>query len=277
MECSLQARYRYQDNLPRRNNAWAGFGSIIHECLQYYYDSRGNYAGAVKMFLRIWNHPAKNGHPIDDWPKGTSFEKLLGRGLGILKQVHESHRWQDFTVIATEAKFLVPFGQHELTGFIDLLGLEKSGTGTELLKVTDFKTGTRVPTLAQLALDVQMSCYLYAVTQREFWVGVEGNPDFPGIQNGEWLWETVGKGITTRAIWWGVHVGKQIDAGPRTEKDFQRLYRVCDEIEKAIKADVHVPKISDACTWCEYQNPCAMEIPVALAQVQDKNDPNRWI
>lgn len=277
MECQLAAKYRYEDNLPRQSNAKMVFGTIIHASLQHYYETRGNYDSAIKMFVRMWADPAKAGHPIDVWPKYTSFGSLMGKGKEIIKYVHDSHRWQDFTVIGTEIPFLVPMGNHEVTGFVDLTGIEKSGTGTELLKIVDYKTASKSPSIAQLALDVQLTVYDYATRQKEFWVGVEGNPEFNGVDNGEWLWETVGRDMTRRCIWWGVWTQRQIDAGPRTQRDYERVYRVMDEIEKSIKADVHVPKISDACNFCDYQEPCAMEIPVAVKQAADPDDANRWI
>lgn len=277
MDCPLAAKYRYEDNLPRRQNAKTVFGTIIHECLQYYYESRGDYDGALRMFKWKWAAPDKAGHPIDYWPKYTTFGSLMGKGIEIIGYVHESHRWQDFTVLGTEIGFLVPIGEHELTGYIDLLGLEKSGTGTELLKVIDYKTASRSPSIAQLSLDVQLTAYDYAVSQREFWTGVDGNPEFCGIDNGEYWWEMVGRHTPHRCIWWGVWVGKQIDAGPRTRKDHERLYRVMTEIEKSIKAGVAVPKIGEACSWCDFQEPCALEIPVAIAQTTDATDPTRWI
>lgn len=277
MECQLAAKYHYEDNLPRKSNAKAVFGSIIHEALQYYYDSRGDYDGALRKFIWAWANPDKAGHHIDYWPKFTSFGGLMSKGKDIIAYVHDSHRWQDFTVVGTEIKFLVPFGRHELTGFIDLLGIEKSGTGTELLKVIDYKTASKNPSFAQLGLDVQLTAYDYAVSQKAFWVGVDGNPEYPGVANGEWLWETVGRDITRRCIWWGVWTQKQIDAGPRTQRDYERLYRVCDEIEKATKAQVYVPKIGEACTYCDFQDSCALQIPTALEQLNDPNDEARWI
>jgi RecB family exonuclease len=276
MECQLAAKYRYEDNLPRKANAKMVFGTVIHACLQHYYESRGNWDEADKMFRRIWSDPAKAGYPIDYWPKHTSFGSLMGKGRDILRAVHDGHRWQDFTVLGTEIPFLVPIGEHELTGYIDLLGIERSGTGKELLKIIDFKTASKPPTFAQLALDVQFTSYAYAVSQHEFWVGVDGDAKFAGIDNGEWLWQTVST-MKRRCIWWGLWSAKQIDAGPRTEKDFQRLYRVMTEIEKSINAGVAVPKIGEACDWCDYQEPCALEIPVAIAQVTDRSDPNRWV
>jgi hypothetical protein len=277
MECSLQAKYKYEDGLPSKRNAKTVFGSIVHESLQYYYESRGDESGAIKMFMSKWGHPEKAGHVIDYWPRYTSFDGLMKKGKEVIKYVHQSHRWQDFTVLATEHPFLVPFGPtHELTGFVDLVGIEKSGTGTELLKIIDFKTASKAPSIGELALDPQLTTYSYAATRPEFWLGVEGDPRFPAIDNGEW-WLTMTKGMPHRAIWWGVWVGRQIDAGPRTQKDFERLYRVCTEIQKAKDADVFMPKIGSACTFCDYKNECALEIPVAIAQTEDKTDPNRWI
>lgn len=277
MECSLAAKYKYIDNLPRKASAKMVFGSIIHVCLQYYYESRGNHAGAERKFVRMWVDPAKAGYPIDYWPKYTNFGTLMAKGKEILKYVHETHRWQDFVVLGTEIKFLVPIGDFELTGYIDLLGIERSGTGTELLKIIDFKTASKAPSIAQLALDVQLTVYDYAVSQPEFWLGIEGNPEYPGLDNGQWLWETVGKSMTHRCIWWGVWTQRQIDAGPRNKKDHERLYRTMVEIEKSIKAGVAVPKIGEACNWCDFQDPCALEIPVAINQLADESDASRWI
>jgi hypothetical protein len=231
----------------------------------------------MRKFCAAWAQPDKHGYTIDYWPKFTSWGGLMGKGKEIINYVHDSHRWQDFTVIGTEIPFLVPIGEHELTGFVDLTGIEKSGTGTELLKIIDYKTNAKNPSLAALGMDVQLTAYDYAAGQKEFWTGVPGNPEFPGVENGAWLWETVGKGMPRRCIWWGVWTQKQIDAGPRGQKDYERLYRVMCEIEKSIEAGVAVPKIGDACTYCDYQNQCALEIPVAIAQVADPDDPERWI
>ena len=277
MECQLAAKYRYEDNLPRRQNAKASFGTIIHEAIALYYESGGDLGKAKKRFGYKWANPNKSGVEPDYWPKYTSFGSLMAKGMEILDHLHEHHRWQIFTLIGTEIPFLVPFGEHELTGFVDLVGTEKSGTGNELLKITDFKSNSREPSMAALALDIQFTVYAYAVSQREFWIGVEGNPEFRGLENGEWLWETIGRDMPKRCIWYALWTGKQIDAGPRLRKDFERLYRVCSEIEKSTKAGVAVPKIGDACTWCDFTEPCALEIPVAIGQVADKTDPARWI
>jgi hypothetical protein len=138
-------------------------------------------------------------------------------------------------------------------------------------------SASKAPTTTELALDIQFTAYVWAVSQKEFWVGAKDNPDFPGIENGEWLWETVGRDMAKRAIWFGLWNGKELDAGPRTDDDFSRLYRLCDEIVRATEYEVFVPKIGPACETCDYVEPCAMEIPVAVRALRDEDDDERWI
>jgi hypothetical protein len=141
------------------------------------------------------------------------------------------------TVLATEHPFLVPFGEHELTGYVDLLEVRRSGKGRDLLRVVDYKTASRRPNMAELALDVQFTTYMWAVEQREFWFGATNpdgtpNPDFPPVVNPDWSWEMY-HDLSRRAIWMHLWDFKEIDAGPRVDSDFLRLYRVCQEVEKA--------------------------------------------
>lgn len=276
MRCSLAAKFRYVDRLPTRQNAKASFGSIIHIAIAQFFEGGGDYDNAVITFKTLWANPARAGVEPDYWPKGTSFGSLMGKGLEILANLKERYKLCDFRLIGTEIPFLVPFGEHELTGVIDLVGIEKSGTGKELLTITDHKSSSRVPSTAELALDIQFTTYVYATFQREFWVGAD-DPEFPGLPNGEWLWETVGKCMDRRSKWHHLYGARLIDAGPRTTTDFQRLYRLCSEIEHAVDLNVAVPTIGESCQWCDYQDPCTLDIPVSISASKDTTDDTRWI
>jgi CRISPR/Cas system-associated exonuclease Cas4 (RecB family) len=50
-----------------------------------------------------------------------------------------------------------------------------------------------------------------------------------------------------------------------------RLYRVCQEIEKAVERDVFVPSISgESCTYCDYADgPCPVTIP-SVAELREQ-------
>lgn len=276
MRCSLHAKYRYEDKLPTRQNAKASFGTIIHHSLQYYYESRGDIEGAIARFKGNWANPERLHVEPDYWPKGTNFNTLMAKGLEVLAAVHEKAKWNKIDVIGTEIPFLVPFGVHELTGYVDLLTIEKSGTGKQMLCIYDHKTNGRKPATAELTLDVQFTAYVFATFQKEFWMGGM-DPEFPGIENGEWYWETVASMLERRALWHHLYTAQVIDAGPRATIDFERMYRVCCEIEHAVNLGVAVPTIGESCQWCDYQEPCRLEIPVAIAGLEDKNDNSRWI
>lgn len=277
MDCPLRAKYRYEDQLPTRQSAKASFGTICHKSLEYYFQSHGDYDGTVERFRSLWDRPERLGVKPDYWPPGTDWVRLRNKGIEIIDRLHNQQPFRNWTVIGTEIAFLVPFGEHELTGFVDLVVTERSGTGTEILKIIDFKTNSKDPTKSELALNPQFTTYAYALRQREAWTGIEGNPNFPGIENGDWLWETAGKLLPHRSIWYSLWNGKELDAGPRDETDFGRLYRVCDQIAHAIDSQIYVPKIGESCTFCDFVEPCAMDIPVAIANLDNPNDPARWI
>jgi hypothetical protein len=268
--CSLAAHYQYDVGLPRRTNAKAVFGQTMHKAAENF-NLTGDLAGSKKLFLKEWGQVDP-----DYWPKFTSYAGLKAKGVEILAALENHYRFQDRRVIGTEIGFVVPFGDHELHGYIDLLETQRSGTGKEILKIVDYKTNSKDPPKSELALDPQFTAYAYAVTQKEFWMGMPGEPDFGGVANGEWLWSTL-QGVPARCIWFSLWNGKQLDAGPRTDVDFGRLYRVCAEIERANEHKVYVPKIGEACTYCDFTEQCSMEIPVSIQALQNPDDPTRWV
>jgi len=270
MTCPLQAHFQYNIKVPvEKNNAKAVFGNCIHTALEHY-NKTGSHDGAVKIFLDLWHNPEKVGAPANTlwWPKMTNFLGLRQRGIEILGDFHERCEWDTRTVIATEHAFLVPFGEHELTGYVDLVETRKSGKGKNLLRIVDYKTAARKPNYGELTLDVQFTIYLYASMQPEFWFGnpitlpdgTVNTTDFPPMDNAEWM-HSMYDGLPRRAIWYHLWTLSEIDAGPREQKDFERLYRVCCEIDKADKAGIHVPKLGEHCTLCDFRDPCGIEIP----------------
>lgn len=268
--CSLQAHYRYDEGLPQRSNAKAMFGSAMHKAMEHF-NLTGDMGGAKKLFLKEWAAADP-----DYWPKFTNYAGLRNKGIEILDAMASHYRFQDRRVIGTEIGFVVPFGDYELHGFIDCLETQRSGTGKEILKIVDYKTNSKDPLKSELALDLQFTTYAWAVSQKEFWTGMPGEPEFGGVPNGEWLWSTL-EGVPRRCIWFSLWKGRQLDAGPRTTVDFQRLYRVCTEIAHANEHQVYMPKVGEACTWCDFVEHCALNIPVSLKALDDVDDPSRWV
>lgn len=258
MDCPLQAKFQYVDLLPRSQNAAATFGSCIHKALQVYNDSGNNLEQAINVFKEWWNNPEKYGIEPQVWPKGQSFGGYMKKGIDALTEYHNQVKWEKRDIIGTEVEFLVPFGEYELTGAIDLLDIVGDKKGRKTLRITDYKTNGRAPYVSNLRLNIQFSIYDYASRQEEFWTGA--SPEFPGVENGAWWWEMV-KDMPRQNVWYGLMQKKPFDAGERDDPDYMRLYRAAREIEKALEHNVYVPDISgDTCTFCPYTVPCRLPI-----------------
>jgi len=260
MSCPAQAKFAEIDQLPEPENFKQVFGTIVHYCLEQMNLGMPPDA-ALALFDDLWLNPDKLGCNPTVMPRMTSYGGLSNKGAEILHNFAGKYRWEDRTFVASEHRFLVPFGRHELTGTIDLLELRKNHKGTELLRVCDYKTNTRKPTWAELAANIQFTVYSYATTQREFWVG--NGDEFPGLPNGEEMFEAL-TNVARRSIWYHLWTGQELDAGTRSEAEFRRLYRLCDQIDKAIQLDVFVPDISGStCIFCPFTEPCGLVIPTA--------------
>ena len=261
MACPLQAKFKAEDESPQLNNAKAVFGTIVHMCLEDFNNGVPLDACLIR-FKQLWHEPEIIGQPIDYWPKFTTYGGLRTKGIDILQTYADRHKWESRTVIATEHKFCVPFGEHQLSGIVDLVEQKKSGAGKKQIRIVDYKTSSRQPTLAQLRMDIQFTIYVYASEQREFWTGLPDDDRYNGIPDGENLFQAYSK-LPRRAIWYHLWGSKEIDAGDRDDTDMMRLYRCLTEVEKAVKSDVYVPNISgDSCTFCDYTEQCGIVVPI---------------
>lgn len=261
MACALQARFAHIDKLPQKQNAKASFGTCIHHALAMFNET-GDEEAAVEDFQHYWHNPEKLGVEPEVWPKFTTYGGLREQGIQIIRDYVEKLQWEQRTVVAVEHPFLVPFGDHELSGTVDLVEMRKNHKGQDVLRVVDYKTNTRQPTKGELAVNIQFTVYTYATLQREFWTGVEGDPDHPPLFNGDFMFGAFSE-VARRGIWYHLWTGKEIDAGTRADSDFMRMYRLCQEIARAVELEVYVPTISgDSCTVCDYANgPCPVQIP----------------
>lgn len=250
-ECQLQAKFKYIDSLPGGpQNAKGSFGTVMHHCIEFY-NKTGNIEKAIEMFKDLWKNPEKLGVAPEVWPRMTTYDGLRDRGIAALQRLHEVAKWDERRVIACEHEFTVPFGEHELHGYIDCLEIRKSGKGKNLLRVVDYKVNTKRPNMAELGLDIQFTVYDYATRQPEMW---------ESIPKGLELFKEL-EGMPRRNIWFHLWDGSELDAGGRDDDDFMRLYRLCDEIKRAYEAEVFVPRIGDACLFCPYTEPCGLSVP----------------
>lgn len=256
MKCPLQARYNETRDKPRVQNAAASFGTCVHEALDQY-NKTGDMDRAVQRFLETWEDPSILGVEPDVWPRRMTYGGLRETGVQMLTDYHETASWSKREVVAAEHRFCVPFGDHLLSGIVDVLEATPRA-----LKIVDYKTNSSQPMLDSLYLNIQFTIYYYASLQPEFWMGFDdGTGKYPGMENGEELYERF-KNKDRTPIWYHLRKNKAINCGKRDDLDFMRLYRCCQEIAKAIEKDVYVPSISgDSCVWCDHTDVCKAFIP----------------
>lgn len=251
MACPAQVKFAEVEGLPEPENWKQFFGTAIHFCLEKLNLGVVTVEEAKALFLDLMVNPDKLACNPTVMPKMTTFGGLENKGLWILDNFEDKYHWEDRQLVASEHQFVVPFGRHELSGTIDLLELRFNHKGKQILRVCDYKTNTRKPSFMELQLNIQFTVYSYATTQPEFW---EGLPDgmFDDLTDTE-----------RRSIWIHLWTGIELDAGTRAMADFRRLYRVCNQIERAVEADIYVPDISgETCIFCPYIEPCCgIEIP----------------
>jgi CRISPR/Cas system-associated exonuclease Cas4 (RecB family) len=214
---------------------------------------------AIERFLSTWDNPETIDRKVDVWTKGANFGGVRERGVKILRSYHEYTELDDRTVLAAEHHFLVPLGEFELHGFVDLVETRKNKHGQQEISIVDYKTNKKTPYINQLAQNLQFTAYAYAASQPEFWTG-HGTEEFPALCDHE-FWQKHIAGLTIRPVWYHLETSKRIDCGIRDHNDFLRLHRVAQMIERAMRLEVYVPNISgDSCTFCPYKEPCGLPL-----------------
>ncbi len=272
MICPMQARFQYIDRLPRKQNSAASFGNCCHAALEHFCEYH-DLDAAIKLFEYYWTNPDVLGVTPDIWIKGTSFGQYMERGKDAIRWYAESAKWINREFVASEHSFLVPFGEYELTGKVDLLEFSSDKQGYDSVKITDFKTNKKAPFVNSLRLNIQFTIYDYASRQKEFWFGVpqeldDGSIDldtFPALTLKDTLFNTPedawarAQECTRDPSWFGLMQAKEWSCGERNDSDYARLYRVAKEVEKAIEHNVFVPNISgDSCGFCSFVDPCRL-------------------
>jgi len=249
MKCPLAAKFQYVDRLPRKMNSAATFGVCIHHALKVYNDN-DDLEQAIHAFETTWSNPEQLDAVPDTWNKRQTFGGMRERGVNILREYHESLKWEVREVVATEHEFLVPFGEFELHGFIDLVEIRKNERGVEELKVIDYKTNSAAPKVSALPFNVQFTTYVFAALQPEFWLSLP-----------KAVWQRAHT-LPVRGYWHQLNGGREYHVGVRDDDDFMRLYRVAREIQNAVDSGVYVPNISgDSCGFCSFHEPCGLPIP----------------
>lgn len=250
--CALQAKYIYLDKIGEyTEGSLTVQGSALHHAIDMYHKGVGK-EKAIEEYFNYWTE-----NPPDFIHRMSPIDSLQAKGPEILKAYFEYRDIRDevgYKLLLSEHSFKVRFGDFIISGQTDYLELTPDG---ETLIIGDFKSGKR-QTVDNLHLNIQMSIYYWASLQKEFWTGDPNNDYYPPVENGESLWEEF-KTINREVKWFDLKNCRAIDAGPRNAQDFGRLYRLLEQVQRAIDYEVFIPSINeDSCKWCDFKDICAV-------------------
>lgn len=199
----------------------------------------------------------------DYWNRRTSLNSFKENGVQMLRDYVAYQSLNPADVIASEFRFMVDIGEHQISGIIDAIELPPDHKS---LDIYDWKTGRR-PIYDALHLDIQMTIYYFASLQKEFWTGYPGEQGkYHGLEDGEELYEYF-KNIPRNVYWFDLKSTEPIHVGERIGRDFARLYRLMEQVARAVEYEVFVPTLgADSCTFCEFQDICPVYFDKDLDQ-----------
>lgn len=246
-ECPLRVKYKLEGNVGSKSGAMV-FGNAIHMAVMDM-EIAGKLKVGLERFEQIWNNLAEHDLEYDYLLPGTSFSKYAELGPRILTDWWELIQWDTDIVIAREYEFCVPVGDHEVPGFIDKLAIRTLKGGEQVVLVSDYKTGSRVPTLDSLRHDLQFTAYCYATTVPEFW---------DNIENGTEYYESL-KNARRVGEWVHLRDPRRVDAGERNEMHYNRLRYAVNAVGESIFMGIFPPTISgESCTYCDFRESCGL-------------------
>lgn len=254
-KCALQSKFNYIDSIPQEQGSAAWFGSAVHDALDQFHKGKTE-EEAINIFMNIMNGPEP-----DYWNRQATLTGYKDTGPRMIHEYCQADKWKSSDVIGSEIKFMIDFGEHQLSGIVDYLELPHDH---HELRIVDFKTGRR-PILDTLYLDVQFTIYDYASRQKEFWCGHPDDPEkYAGLENGEELFEYF-QNVPRKLVWYDLKKNQEVYAGKREKRDYARLYRLCEQVARAIEHEVYIPTLDgDTCTYCPYTDIC----PVYFSELE---------
>ena len=156
-DCPLKHAYRYALGVRGDTGVHASLGNLVHRVLERFRDPAGPVPAAERSLERL--HQVAEEHWHDDVaPYRPQLEEARRDLFEMLDQwwQHEGGVGGGPAVLATEHRFDVDVGPHQLTGRIDRVDRSTDGGG---LRVVDYKTGKTRPKPADVADDLQLAAY----------------------------------------------------------------------------------------------------------------------
>jgi CRISPR/Cas system-associated exonuclease Cas4 (RecB family) len=221
----MQYKYRYILRGRLKENVPMMFGSALHNAIKIGYDYELERPDWLKVFKREWIMSAKKNRDV--FSSESEYIDKLKEGQAIIGKYYKGFVEGVKPPIAIESKFRkIPIGNHTVLGIIDQISGDRA--------VIDYKTGYRVPSNSEMALDLQFTMYSYAYRH---------------------IYQEEESALILRNIRMNKDVYTQ-----RTEKDYKLLESIMNGVSKAINAQLFYRHIGWGCQHCSFYSNCLGKI-----------------
>ena len=155
--CPLKYKFRYVEKAPAQAMPAPEreLGKNLHRALKEFYEHLDQMAPSADLLVQLYTAFWES--------KGFATREeeqfVFRQGIKILEGFYAANQGHFTRPLATEKFFLLPFGEHTLTGLIDRIDQHPDGT----LEVIDYKTSKKIGTQQTLEKNDQVAIYSLAV------------------------------------------------------------------------------------------------------------------
>jgi len=232
--CPLKFKFQYIDKIKTPKSKEALFGTLLHNALKILHEP-GLIVPTEEDVLKFI---------ADKWDASiysSEQESTLNfaQAIKIMKDYYAKNYPAQFTVLALETMFEVPFQvgteTHLITGKIDRVDKNESG----LLEVIDYKTSKKMPSQESVDKDLQLAVYHLGVANR--WPTLIGE-DRP----------------LTTSLYFLKH-GEKLSSTKTAENlaaTKESITKDLEIISKSFKENKFNATPNMLCDWCEFQRHC---------------------
>lgn len=230
--CGLQYKFRYLDKLPTKPSPILAFGNSLHEALRRWYNQPVPIAPPLHDLLAhlddVWDDAS--------FPNAAANRSYKDHGRQVLTAFHQQNSPGFQIPVALEQRFEIDVEGVKVSGVIDRMDRHPDGT----YEIIDYKTNRRLPPLARIQQDLQLSIYYLAA------------------------WEV-----------WGIRPDKltlyfllpgQPLSSVRTPDDAAAVRERILKVAEQIRGGNFAPRDNPLCNWCDFQPRC----PLYASQYRDE-------
>lgn len=212
IQCPLKWYRRYREGKRESATAAMMIGTVCHGALERFTKAKGQ--ETIENCL----NQSMAANDIIEFGDFAACQKMVKIGA----ETVDHNR-----LLATEQSFAFPFGDVNITGFIDRVDRISDDT----IEVIDYKTGLNPKSSWEMESDLQLA--MYYVAARGLW------PQFPNV-------------ITSMLY---LRTGKKVTQGGEDEL-VPRLYEYLRGVVDRIEAGQFAPRINRYCVYCHVKHEC---------------------